>query len=328
LNSTDGNGPAGLIQAANGDFFGMTETGTIFKIAPAGALTVLHNFDSTNGGEPGNLVQAINGDLYGTTTTGGAGTACLNGCGTIFKITLAGALTTIHNFNGQDGSLANGLVQAANGDLYGTTYAGGNLCAQDQTCGTIFKITLAGVFTTLYNFSGTDGAFPEDSLVQGTDGYLYGTTYEGGSEYSSGTIFRITPAGALTTLHRFEPTEAGGFPAAGLTQDTNGDFYGTTMDGVSGECQNGCGTVFGLSVGIAPFVKTLPTVGVAGSVVRILGTDLSGATSVTFNGIAAAFGVISPSQILALVPAGATTGKVQVITPSGTLLSNVGFVVL
>ena len=99
------------------------------------------------------------------------------------------------------------------------------------------------------------------------------------------------------------------------------------MDGVSGVCQNGCGTVFQLSVGVAPFVRTLPTVGVAGSAVRILGTDLSGATSVTFNGIAAAFIVVSPTQILARVPAGATTGKVQVIAPSGMLLSNVVFVV-
>ena len=99
------------------------------------------------------------------------------------------------------------------------------------------------------------------------------------------------------------------------------------MDGVSGLCQNGCGTVFELSVGLGPFLKTLPTVGVAGSAVRILGTDLSGATSVTFNGIAAAFSVVSATQILARVPADATTGKVQVITPGGTLLSNVGFVV-
>lgn len=340
---TDGTAPGGLIQAANGDFYGTTTEGgagtstdcpgggcgTIFKITPAGALTTVHNFNSIDGAVPGDLVQATNGDLYGTTMNGGAGTACENACGTIFKITPAGALTTLHSFDGHDGSLTNaGLVQATNGDLYGTTYAGGNLCAHDQTCGTIFKITLAGVFTTLYNFSGTDGAFPEDSLVQGTDGYLYGTTYEGGSEYYSGTIFRITPAGALTTLHSFSPYNAGGYaPAAGLTQDTNGDFYGTTMDGVSGLCQNGCGTVFELSVGLGPFLKTLPTVGVAGSAVRILGTDLSGATSVTFNGIAAAFSVVSATQILARVPADATTGKVQVITPGGTLLSNVGFVV-
>ena len=343
LNLTDGIGPGGLIQAANRDFYGTTTErgagtstncpggcGTIFKITPAGALTVLHNFDSTDGGEPGDLVQATNGELYGTTMIGGSGTACVYGCGTIFKITPAGALTTIHSFNGHDGSLTNaGLVQATNGDLYGTTFVGGNLCAYNQTCGTIFKITPAGVFTTLHNFSGTDGASPEDRLVQGTDGDLYGTTFYGGSNYYSGTIFRITPAGVLTTLHVFEPPTAGGDPAAGLVQDTNGDLYGTTMDGGPGKCSNpnGCGTVFKLSVGLAPFVRTLPNMGGAGSAVRILGTDLSGATSVTFNGIAAAFSVVSPTQILARVPSGATTGKVQVTTPGGTLLSNVGFVV-
>ena len=88
------------------------------------------------------------------------------------------------------------------------------------------------------------------------------------------------------------------------------------------------GTVFSLSVGLGPFVETQPTYGKVGAVVKILGTDLTGATSVSFNGTAAAFTVVSTSEITTTVPAGATSGTVQVVTPSGTLSSNVPFRVL
>ena len=88
------------------------------------------------------------------------------------------------------------------------------------------------------------------------------------------------------------------------------------------------GTVFSLSVGLGPFVETQPTSGKVGAAVKILGTDLTGATSVSFNGTAAVFTVVSASEIAATVPAGATTGTVQVVTPSGTLSSNVPFLVL
>jgi uncharacterized repeat protein (TIGR03803 family) len=104
-------------------------------------------------------------------------------------------------------------------------------------------------------------------------------------------------------------------------QATNGDFYGTTKEGGT----NNSGTIFRISVGLGPFVKTLPTIGLVGSAVKILGTDLTGATSVTFNGTPAAFTVVDPAEITTIVPSGATTGKVQVILPSGTLVSNVAF---
>jgi uncharacterized repeat protein (TIGR03803 family) len=106
-------------------------------------------------------------------------------------------------------------------------------------------------------------------------------------------------------------------------QGNDGTFYGTTLYGGS----NSVGTVFSLSVGLGPFVKTLPTSGNVGSAVKILGTDLTGATSVTFNGVAATFKVVSPSLITTTVPTRATTGKVEVVTPAGTLVSNIGFLV-
>jgi hypothetical protein len=106
-----------------------------------------------------------------------------------------------------------------------------------------------------------------------------------------------------------------------LVQDTNGDFYGTTP--YSGA--NGVGTVFSLSVGLGPFAKTQTTSGKVGSTVKILGNSLTGATSVTFNGTAAVFEVVSESEITTTVPTGATTGKVKVVTPDGKLSSNVPF---
>jgi uncharacterized repeat protein (TIGR03803 family) len=175
-------------------------------------------------------------------------------------------------------------------------------------------------FTTLHSFDGTDGAYPTASLVQGTDGYLYGTTGNFGVN-DDGTVFTIATSGKLTTLHNFDGTD-GTYPLGGLIQDTDGAFYGATYNGGT---NGGFGTVFSLSAGLSPFVETNPTSGKVGAAVKILGNNLTGSTSVTFNGTAAAFTVVSASEITTTVPAGATTGTVQVVTPGGTLSSNVPF---
>jgi uncharacterized repeat protein (TIGR03803 family) len=217
------------------------------------------------------------------------------------------------------GSPRAGLVQATDGNLYGTT-VGGNVYNGD---GTVFKITASGKLTTLHSFDGTDGASPYAGLVQATDGNLYGTTDFGGancvSDGGCGTVFKITPKGKLTTLHSFDGTD-GADPYAGLVQYTDGNLYGTTATGGS----YGRGTVFSLSVGLGPFVETQPTSGKVGTAVKILGTDLTGASRVTFNGTAARFKVISKSEIETNVPSGATTGTVEVKTKN-TLKSNVVF---
>jgi len=175
-------------------------------------------------------------------------------------------------------------------------------------------------------------------LVQGTDGNFYGTTYEGGnsnssecfvpSSYGCGTAFKITPGGTLTTLYSFGSNNDA-YPLDGLVQGTDGSFYGTTW--VGGEtnelCESGCGTVFSISVGLGPFVKTNPTFGKVGARVTILGNNLAGATSVTFNGISAKFKA-SSTYITARVPTDATTGTVEVVMPRKTLKSNVPFRVL
>jgi uncharacterized repeat protein (TIGR03803 family) len=320
--SPEGADPIGLmIQASNGAFYGTTEfggtpaVGTIFQITPAGALTTLVDFDVTDGAEPfGGLVEATNGELYGTAPEGGQAEA-----GTVFQITPAGLLTTLHDFDVSDSSyLAAGLVQASNGLLYGTTAHGG-----PGLYGALFSITTSGTFTSLYSFAGTDGSQPFAALIQATDGNLYGTTSGGGAN-NQGTLFKMTPGGSLTTLYSFGPT-GGAYPDGALFQATDGNFYGVTP--VSGDTSVR-GTVFRLSVGLGPFVRTLPVSGKTGAAVDILGTDLTGTTSVSFNGTAAAFTVVSPSLITTTVPTGASVGKVGVVTPGGTLVSNVAFRVM
>jgi uncharacterized repeat protein (TIGR03803 family) len=351
FDGTDGWKPiAGVMQAADGNFYGTTTDGgiysggTVFKMTPSGTLTTLYNFCSqsncTDGQAPeGALVQAANGDLYGTTTYGGTNDTCYKvigepgTCGTVFKLTLSGTLTTLHSFDHTEGFFPTAaLVQAPNGYFYGTTAWGGANCATNG-CGTVFQITPGGTLTTLHSFDGTDGETPYAGLIQATDGDFYGTTPFGGDSPCAGgcgTVFKITRSGTLTTLHSFcfqgECTD-GVWPYGGLVQATNGDFYGTTaqLESVS---YHTAGTVFSLSVGLRPFVKTQPAAGKVGTAVSILGTDLTGATSVTFNGTAASFEVVSSTEITTTVPAGATGGKVEVVIPGGTLLSNVPFIVL
>jgi uncharacterized repeat protein (TIGR03803 family) len=245
----DGQEPiAGLVQGPDGNFYGTTygngatNPGTVFKITPRGTLTTLHSFDGTDGQQPwAGLVQAANGDFYGTTRYGGDDAGCLSGtafttCGTVFKITPRGTFATLHSFDGTDGSFPlAGLVQATNGDLYGTAAVGGTSCYYGlDACGTVFKITPSGTLTTLYGFCSQpycpDGELPYAALVQATNGDFYGTTEAGGVYPYAGTVFQITPSGTLTTLHSFCSQSGcadGNGPYAGLVQATNGDFYGT-----------------------------------------------------------------------------------------------------
>jgi uncharacterized repeat protein (TIGR03803 family) len=238
-------------------------------------------------------------------------------------LTLGGTLTTLHSFNGTDGGcgyVCAPMVQAANGKVYGTTLYGGA-----NGGGTFFEITPTGAFTKLYDFCSqsncADGQNPA-ALIQATDGNFYGTTNFGGppgNGSSCGTLFEITPNGVLTTLHTFDNSD-GSYADGGLVQATNGTLYGTTLVSTSGD-----GTIFSLSVGLGPFVETLPTLGKVGARIKILGTNLTGATGVSFNGAPAAFTVHSRTLIEATVPAGATTGFVTVIRPGGTLKSNMKF---
>jgi uncharacterized repeat protein (TIGR03803 family) len=256
--------PGGLVQAFDGNFYGTTAEGgtngggTLFRITPSGTLTTLYNFCSqsgcADGAGPGPLIQGADGNLYGVTEVGGTG-PCSEQCGTIFKITTNGTLTTLHSFNLTDGGGPRGLVQASDGTFYGTTYSGGlsNSNCDTGTCGTVFKMTPTGALTTLHSFNYTDGANPGVAPIQANDGNLYGTTLRGGScttfAGGCGTTFKITSTGTLTMLHNFVKTD-GALPMR-LVQHTNGIFYGPTDGGganVYHACGGYCGTLFSLSV--------------------------------------------------------------------------------
>jgi uncharacterized repeat protein (TIGR03803 family) len=326
------------MQAANGDLYGTTFTGTVFRFTVGDVLTVLYDFVCIQNAycpsPQAVLIQATNGDLYGPTLFGGLiNPICgLGSCGTVFKITPQDALSTLYSFcsepNCTDGANPEGpLVQAANGDFYGTTAGGvSNPACLNGSCGTVFRITQGGTLTTLHSFclqaGCLDGSVPTSGLILSASGDLWGTTWSGGA-YGQGTIFKITPTGTLTTLYSFCSQRgcADGGEPGGLVQGTNGLFYGTTYSGGA----NGYGTVFRFSAGEAPFVEPRPTIGVAGEAVTILGYGLTGSSAVTFNGAPATFTVVSSTEITTTVPARATTGKVEVITPGGPLYSNVAF---
>jgi uncharacterized repeat protein (TIGR03803 family) len=342
FSGTDGEYPNGaLIQGTDGAFYGTTSfgasadcplgCGTVFKITRNGTLTTLHSFGGPDGASPfGGLVQGIDGNFYGTTFYGGTDDTCAAGCGTVFKITREGSLTTLHSFSLIDGENPSaGLVQSTDGTLYGTTFQGGI-----NGGGAVFKITPKGTLSTLYNFclqnDCAGGYYPSAALVQGTDGNFYGTTEYGGASKTCadgcGAIFKINAAGSLSTLHNFD-VAGGAYPVGGLVQDTDGSFYGTTKGGGANTCSGiPCGTVFRLTVGLGPFVETKPTSGKAGATILILGNNLKTTIGVSFNGTPATF-TASGSAIKTVVPVGATSGTVTVTTPGGTLSSSVVFTV-
>jgi uncharacterized repeat protein (TIGR03803 family) len=238
---TDGSGPCGgLTLGTEGNFYGTTiwsgqrqAAGTVFKITPTGSFTTLYSFTGgSDGGFPmATPIQGGDGNFYGTTAE------------TVFKMTPPGKLTTMYYFGGANGSaLWDPLVQGADGNFYGTTARGGT-----SDAGVVFKITTAGKLTVLHNFDVTHGGYPYAGLVQGSDGSFYGTTTYGGVQcgvYAGcGVIFKITPGGKFTVLHKLRKAKDGAFPSTGLVQATDGNFYGVTGEGGS----HNCGTIFRIS---------------------------------------------------------------------------------
>ncbi|MGC2477175.1 MAG: choice-of-anchor tandem repeat GloVer-containing protein [Candidatus Sulfotelmatobacter sp.] len=317
----DGEEPLDLIQANDGNFYGVASlggtyhNGTIFELTAAGKFKTLYNFcaqtNCSDGGLPVSLMQASDGNLYGTTYYSGA----YNG-GTLFQMTPAGKLTTLFSLH-----KPNSLIQGSDGSLYGTTGAGGK-----ADHGIVFRLSPAGKLITLHSFCGLNcatGDSPVSGVVEGSDGNLYGTAGLAGLTYYAGALFEITSSGTFNTLYLFcsqSNCEDGWGPGA-LMQATNGTFYGTTEGGGT----SNHGTVYTLSEGLGPFVAARPSFGSAGQSITILGNNLTGATSVTFNGTPATFTVVSDTYIQATVPAGATTGSIQVTTTNGTLSSNLPF---
>jgi uncharacterized protein (TIGR03437 family) len=342
--ATDGTGGSvtgNLIQGTDGNFYGMSGSGgapgvgTIFKVSTSGAFTTIYTFTTQlpGGQNPsGGLVQGTDGNFYGTTIDGGTG-----GNGIVFRITPGGAITTLYNFPlGIASQCLGALTQGTDGDFYGATSQGGL-----NSGGEIFRITPGGTFTVLYNFlsnpSGSDGANPAATLVQGANGYFYGSTEYGGNPNGYGTIFSITASGTLTTLYAFSHTD-GEYPL-GVALDTSGNLYGVTSQGGS----TNYGTVFRLALpsitlpaptitsgGVVPIYSTSTTIQ-PGEWVSIYGNNLAPAsttwtgnfpisldgTSVTINGKTAFLYVVSPTQINLQAPDDTATGTVPVVVTTG-----------
>jgi uncharacterized repeat protein (TIGR03803 family) len=246
---TDGSQPVGsLIQGVDGNFYGTTgfggntnNSGTFFRITPTGIETLLYSFKGGTAGDGvypnGSLIAGSDGNYYGTTNNGGAFGQTCGGCGTVFKVTPAGAETVLYSFGGsnRDGVNPNsGLVLGTDGNFYGTTGEGGA-----HIYGTAFRLTPTGVETVLYSFSSTDaeGFYPRAGLLLGSDGDLYGTTSSGGKN-NNGTVFKITPTGVETVIYSLGTGITDGEDSvAALIQGTDGNLYGTTQYG--GNINNG-----------------------------------------------------------------------------------------
>jgi uncharacterized repeat protein (TIGR03803 family) len=202
------NFPGFMVQGRDGNLYstsndgGTDNAGTVFKVTPAGQVSVLYSFTGVTGALPSSgLTLGTDGNFYGSTFENGPSNE-----GTVFKITSKGKLTVLHAFDNSDGAGPWGApVEGADGAFYGTTEDGGS-----SDCGTVYRVTAGGTFKTLYNFDETYGCQPLAPLVLGNDGNFYGTTLQGANNPSFGAIFKITPAGAITLLHSFDGTHGYG----------------------------------------------------------------------------------------------------------------------
>ena len=359
FNFTNGDNPSLPTQGTDGNFYGTTQNGgdptcrcgVIYKMTPAGKLTVLHNFTGYpgDGNRPyGQLVQGSDGDFYGVTYQGGT----LN-IGTIFKVTAAGAYSLVYSFahsiTDDDGAQPfASLTLGSDNNLYGTTTVGGK-----NGYGTIFRLTPGGQYTMLYSFCSsrgcTDGIYPFTPLVQHTNGKFSGNT--SGNSLCCGTFYSLDMGlppftrptvstgkiGATVTFlgQGFTGTTAVSFNGtpAPFTVVSDSDLTATVPAGASSgpvTVTTPGGTLianrnFQVAVSIVSFS---PPSGPVGTSVTITGASFTGATRVTFGGVkATTFTVNSDNQITATVPAGAKTGKVQVTAPTGAASSATNFTV-
>jgi len=260
---SDGAEPiSGVISDSQGNLYGTTlygggsgcggkGCGTVFRLAPDGAETVLYAFQGGSDGSGSlGLVRDSEGNLYGVTEIVN-GHNCRSGCGAVFRLAPDGTMTKLHVFKGgSDGAHPEaGLLLDNRGNLYGTTAGGGTYSG-----GTVFRIAPNGTESVLYAFCAqtncTDGKMPWSALIADQVGNLYGTTVTGGpTPGGGGTVFKLAPDGTETVLYSFcqQPDCTDGLePYAGVTMDKVGNLYGTTSWGGALD-DSGLGTVFKLA---------------------------------------------------------------------------------
>ena len=326
---TGGAGPGAIVLGADGNFYGAagggnaSNGGIIFSITPAGVLKVVHTFCSAgpncpDGAGPNTPILGTDGNFHGVTAGGGS-----LGGGVLYELTPAGKYSVLYNFCYYvEGCSAPGepydVVRDANGNFFGTA----EYSASGSPYGSVFEITSGNQLQVLHNFDDYND-WPYEGVMLGSDGNVYGVF--GYDTEASGSIYKVTPEGAYSRIYTFKPEDKsiGAPPVGPLFQGTDGNFYGVTPYGPG----TYDGEVFKFSYGLGPLVETVPVAGATGQSVLILGNGLNRSTSVTFNGVEAAFTIESDTYIKATVPAGATTGVVSVVTPSGTLNSYPQFAV-
>lgn len=256
------------------------------------------------------LVMATDGNFYGTSQYGGTSNA-----GTVFRLAPKGNLTVVHSFNSStEGSTPIGpVVQAADGNFYGTTSSGG---ASAQ--GIVYRLASDGTFTVLHNFQGTEGSNATSGLVQASDNFLYGVMSAGGTK-GFGTLYRINPAGTkFQVMHQFA-YKTGAYPGSTPTLHTNGTLYGLTLKGGVNE-NSAAGVLWSFTNGFSPFIAPQLWAANVGTKIGILGQGFSGATGVTFGGVAAEnYTVMSDTYLVATVPTGARSGIITVDETSQNL---------
>jgi uncharacterized repeat protein (TIGR03803 family) len=310
------------VEGSDGNLYGTSTGGgglttpTVYQYTAQGVFSVIYSFPTTSHAAAP-VLEGSDGFLYITDQYGGA-----YNCGQILKMTKAGVVTLTHNFNCQGtGASPNGqLIEARDGSIYGVTSGGGA-----YNNGILYRLNPSTFAEkVLHNFGSTpyDGYNPGDGVIQGSDGNFYGTTVWGGA-YTCGTIYQLSESGDYSHLYSFAVATFGcPFPIATPFQNTDGRFFGGTQYGGD----YGYGTLYTFDMGLDPFVSFVQSQGPIGSRTQILGQGLTGATSVTFNGVpATSFAVVEDTFMTAVVPAGATSGPVVVTTPTGALTSNKNF---
>jgi uncharacterized repeat protein (TIGR03803 family) len=337
-----------VVQATDGNFYGTTALGgtniqgNVFRITPSGKYTVLYQFDGTHGAGPYSpVIQSTDGNFYGTTTAGGSKSG-----GVAFKLTPTGKLTVLNNFvQGTGPSVPyGGLVQATDGYFYGTTSQGGT-----KNDGTIFRISAKGqYFPDLHDFDGTTGAVPEDTLLQNTNGILYGDTIQGGTSGGSGCgvfyswnaglkpfVSLVSTSGKVGKMveilgQGFKGTTGVSFNGVAATFKVVSPTYltavvptGATTGSVTVKTPGGTLTS-NKPFRVTPVILSFsPSGGKVGSLVTITGNSLTQTTKVTFGGVkATSFTVNSDTHVTATVPTGAKTGRIGITTPGGTATSS------
>ena len=223
-----------LAQSVFMGLFGMEASALVTDVTPSVNYTTLHHFDGQRtGSDPYGIGVTIgkNGTMYGTTLAGGTTANGQYGSGTVYKIDASGNTSVLHVFDGiTGGSPTAALTVAADGSLYGTTYAGGK---QRFDTGIVYKIDPAGRFSVIHNFDFNTEGKTSSEVVIGKDGNLYGTTFTYGTGVAAdpSTIFKITPTGQYRVVHRFN-LAATEIPVGGLVVGPDGSLYGATQQGV------------------------------------------------------------------------------------------------